>query len=294
MSTAVARAPGGHRVETKLPPEAFFLVSAVFHYLGPSFAVLLFAYVDVLGVAWLRIVSAAVIFAAWRRPWLAWRRLEAPARRSVLAWGTVLAVMNCSFYLAIARLPLGTVAGIEFLPVIALGAIGSRTLRNWAALALAVAGVYLLTDVVLVGDPLGVVLAFTNAALFAVYIALGHGIAQRSAGSGIDSLALAMLVAAVVVTPLAGVAALPSFTHPLAVLAGVGVGVSSSVIPYVTDQLAMARINRSTYALLVSLLPATATVVGLIVLRQIPTVPDMAGVSLVMLGVGLHRDGDAR
>jgi inner membrane transporter RhtA len=103
-----------------------------------------------------------------------------------------------------------------------------------------------------------------------------------------------MLVAAAVVTPLAGVAAVPAFAHPLAVLAGVGVGVSSSVIPYVTDQLAMARIKRSTYALLVSLLPATATVVGLLVLRQIPTLPELAGVALIMAGVGLHHDGDAR
>ena len=55
----------------RVPPHAYFVVSAVFHYLGPSFAVLLFARVDVLGVAWLRIASAALIFAAWRRPWRA-------------------------------------------------------------------------------------------------------------------------------------------------------------------------------------------------------------------------------
>ena len=42
----------------------YFAVSAVFHYLGPSFAVLLFARVDVLGVAWLRIATAAIILAA--------------------------------------------------------------------------------------------------------------------------------------------------------------------------------------------------------------------------------------
>jgi inner membrane transporter RhtA len=276
-----------------LPPEAFFLVSAVFHYLGPSFAVLLFAYVDVLGVAWLRIASAAVVFAIWRRPWRTIGRLDADGRRTVAAWGVVLALMNCSFYLAIDRLPLGTVAAIEFLPVIVLAVIGSRTGRNVAALALAVAGVYLLTDVVLAGEPLGVALAFANAALFAAYIALGHRVAQHGAGAGIDSLGIAMLVAAVVVTPVAGAAALPALAQPLAVLAGIGVGISSSVIPYVTDQLAMARIKRSTYALLVSLLPATATVVGLIVLGQVPTIVEIAGVVLVILAVGLHRDAEA-
>jgi inner membrane transporter RhtA len=276
-----------------LPPEAFFLISAVFHYLGPSFAVLLFAYVDVMGVAWLRIASAAVVFAIWRRPWRTVGRLDAAGRRDVLAWGAVLALMNCSFYLAISRLPLGTVAAIEFLPVIALAAVGSRTIRNGSALALAVVGVYLLTDVVLAGEPLGVALAFANAALFAAYIALGHRVAQHGAGAGIDSLGMAMLVAVIVVTPLAATAALPALTQPLALLAGIGVGISSSVIPYVTDQLAMARIKRSTYALLVSLLPATATVVGLVVLGQVPTIVEVAGVALVIVAVAVHRDAEA-
>jgi inner membrane transporter RhtA len=277
-----------------VPPEGYFIVSAVFHYLGPSFAVLLFAYVDVLGVAWLRIASAAVVFAMWRRPWRAWASMDTAPKRLVVVWGLVLAVMNCSFYLAIARLPLGTVAAIEFLPVIALAAAGSRTLRNVGALGLAVIGVYLLTDVVLAGEPLGVALAFLNAGLFAAYIALGHQVAQAGAGGGIDALATAMVVAAAIVTPFAGPAALPALVSPLAVLAGIGVGISSSVIPYVTDQLAMARIKRSTYALLVSLLPATATVVGVLVLRQVPSPVEIAGVVLVVIAVRLHRDAEAR
>ena len=292
MATVSAFRRGG--LSTAIPPEGYFVVSAVFHYLGPSFAVLLLAYVDVLGVAWLRIASAAVVFAAWRRPWRGWRSLDSTTQRLVLGWGLVLAVMNCSFYLAISRLPLGTVAAIEFLPVIAMAAAGSRTIRNLAALALAVVGVYLLTDVVLQGEPIGVALAFLNAGLFAAYIALGHRVAQRGARAGIDALAMAMLVAAAVVTPVAGPAALPALVSLPAVLAGIGVGISSSVIPYVTDQLAMARIRRSTYALLVSLLPATATVVGLIVLRQVPSPIEIAGVGLVVLAVGLHRDSDAR
>jgi inner membrane transporter RhtA len=278
---------------TALPPEAFFLVSAVFHYLGPSFAVLLFARVDVLGVAWLRIASAAVIFGIWRRPWRTIRRIDSSGRRVVFAWGAVLAIMNCCFYLAIARLPLGTVAAIEFLPVIVLAAVGSRTGRNMTALALAVIGVFLLTNVVLRGEPLGVVFAFANAVLFAAYITLGHRVAQGGSTAGIDALAAAMLVAAVVVTPIAGLAALPAFGNPAAVLAGIGVGVSSSVIPYVTDQLAMARIKRSTYALLVALLPATATVIGVIVLAQIPSPAEIIGVSLVIVAVGVHRDSEA-
>jgi len=276
-----------------LPPHVFFVVSAVFHYLGPAFAVLLFQRVDVLGVAWLRIVSAATVFAAWRRPWRAFARLDGPGRLTVLAWGAVLAVMNCCFYLAIARLPLGTVAAIEFVPVIVLAAAGARTPGNVLALVLAVVGVYLLTHVQLVDAPLGVVLAFANAVLFAAYIVLGHRVARRSpaAGvSGIDGLAAAMLVAAALVTPVAGRMAAPAFLDPVALAAGAGVGITSSVIPYVTDQLAMARLTRSTYALMVSLLPATATVVGLVVLAQVPSPAEIAGVALVVGGVALHRE----
>jgi inner membrane transporter RhtA len=277
----------------KAPPESFFAISAVFHYLGPAFAVLLFARVEVLGVAWLRIASAALIFAAWRKPWRAFAALDRDGRRVLLAWGTVLAVMNCVFYSAIDRLPLGTVAAIEFLPVILLAALGMRTPRNLTALAMAVAGVYLLTDVVLEGEPLGVALAAVNAALFALYIVLGARVAERGAAAGIDGLAASMLIAAVVVTPVGGWAVLPALDDPVALAAGAGVGISSSVIPYVADQLALARMSRATYALMVSLLPATATVIGIVVLAQLPTAVEIVGVALVVAGVAVHREPGA-
>jgi inner membrane transporter RhtA len=272
------------------PPHAYFVVSAVFHYLGPAFAVLLFAHLDVLGVAWLRIASAAVIFAAWRRPWRAVRSLDRAGRRLLLGWGASLAAMNACFYTAIDRLPLGTVAAIEFLPVVALAALGARTPRNAGALALAVPGVYLLTDVHLALEPLGLAFAFVNALLFAVYIVLADRVAKHPSLTGIDGLGAAMLVALVCITPIGGWQALPAFGQPLVLLAGVGVGVSSSVIPYVADQLALARLARATYALMVALLPATATIVGVIVLAQIPSALELAGITLVVAGVALHRE----
>jgi inner membrane transporter RhtA len=276
-------------VSERVPPHLYFVVSAIFHYLGPAFAVLLFARVDVLGVAWLRIASAALVFALWRRPWRAFSKLDRPGRRLLLGWGTVLALMNACFYVAIDRLPLGTVAAIEFLPVIALAALGARSMRNVAALALAVPGVYLLTGVQLGGEPLGVALAFANAVLFAAYIVLAHRVARHGSLSGIDGLAASMLIAAVVVTPIGGWEVLPALTDPVALLAGAGVGLCSSVIPYVSDQLAMRRLPRATYALMVSLLPATATVIGIAVLAQIPSWVEVAGVALVIAGVAVHR-----
>jgi inner membrane transporter RhtA len=271
------------------PPHAYFVISAVFHYLGPSFAVLLFAHVPVLGVAWLRIASAALIFAVWRRPWRAFAALDTDGRRLLIGWGAVLAVMNVCFYSAISRLPLATVAAIEFLPVIALAALGARSSRNLSALAFAVVGVYLLTDIRLAGAALGFAFAFANALLFAAYIVLADRVAKRPRLSGIDGLAAAMLIAALVVTPIGGWRAATAFAHPIMLLAGVGVGVCSSVVPYVTDQLAMAQLPRATYALMVSLLPALATVIGIIVLAQIPSPSEVAGVGLVIAGVALHR-----
>src|SRR3954453_21053221 len=261
-------APPRAAATDRVPPHLYFVVSAVFHILGPAFAVLLFARVEALGVAWLRIATAAIVFLLWRRPWRSLARLDSDGRRLAAAWGAVLALMNCCFYLAIDRLPLGTVAAIEFLPVIVLAALGARTARNALAIALAVPGVYLLTHVRLGGEPLGVVFALANAVLFAAYIVLAHRAARHGAVGGIDGLAGSMLVAAVVVTPLAGWAALPAVGDPLALLAGAGVGVCSSVIPYVFDQLAMRRLARATYALMVALLPATATAIGVVVLGQ--------------------------
>jgi inner membrane transporter RhtA len=285
-----AGASGTHGRLGQVPPQAFFGVSAVFHYLGPSLAVLLFARLDVLGVAWLRVASAAVVFALWRRPWRSVRPLGRASCRTLLAMGTVLAVMNTAFYLAVDRLPLSTVGAIEFLGTVILAAAGARTPRNALALILTTGGVAAITAVRITGQPLGFVLAFANCALFMLYIVLSHRIANEGGPGGIDRLGAAMLVAAVIATPWGLGGALPAFGHPVLLLAGAGVGVCSSVIPYVTDQLAMARLARATFSLMLALLPVFATAIGAIVLRQLPTVQDMAGITLVVLGVALHRE----
>jgi inner membrane transporter RhtA len=273
-----------------VPPQAYFAGSAVFHYLGPAFAVLLFARVTPLGVAWLRIVSAAIVFAAWRRPWRRLSGADGSTLRLLVALGAVLAAMNSCFYEAIARLPLATVSAIEFLPVIVLAAVGVRSARNVGAVALAAGGVYVLMDVRLRGGALGFGLAFANAGLFALYIVLAHRVSRRGGVGGIDGLAAAMLLATPVVTAVGGWEAGPHLTDPVALGAGIGVGITSSVIPYVCDQLAMARLPRETYSLMVSLLPATATAVGLVVLGQAPTNRQLLGVSLVVVAVAFHRD----
>lgn len=279
-------------VVAAVPPHAYFLVSAVFHYLGPAFAVLLFAHVAPLGMAWLRVAGAAAVFALWRRPWRFIGDASWAHRRLLLAMGAILGLMNAIFYLAIARLPLGTVGAIEFLGPILLAALGARTRRNTAALALAVAGAALLADVRLSGQPLGFLLAFANCALFMLYVVLGHRMARDGAAAGIDRLAAAMLVALLIVMPLGIADAIAAFAHPILVLAGIGVGVCSSVIPYVCDQMAMSRLSRASFALLLALLPASATVIGLVVLRQVPHPAEVAGITLVICGIVVHREVD--
>ena len=272
-----------------VPPHAWFGVSAVCHYLGPSFAVLLFPAVGVLGVAWLRIASAAAMFAPWTRPWLTLRRADARTRLLLVGRGACLAVMNTAFYLALDRLPMSLVAATEFVGTIGVALHGLRTGRNLAALALAVLGVAILIDVKWSSDPLGLFWAFLNGALFVGYIVLGHKISQGGASGGVERLGAAMAIAFFFVMPIGFIQAAKAFGSANLILAGIGVGFCSSVVPYVSDQLAMSRLPRASFALLLALLPATATIIGVIVLAQIPSLLDVIGVLLVMLGVAVHK-----
>lgn len=299
QASPIPPSQGSTHIAERVPPHAWFGVSAVFHYLGPSFAVLLFPAVGVLGVAWFRIASAALIFAPFTKPWRTFALASSRERLLLLSLGACLAVMNSAFYLALDRLPIALVAAIEFVGTIGIALWGLRTGRNWLAFALTIFGVALLIDVPwLIGmgrgrewssDPLGLVWAFVNGGLFVLYIVLGHRISQSGASKGVERLGAAMAAAFMFVIPIGFLDALNAFGAPLLVLAGIGVGICSSVIPYVCDQFAMSRLPRSSFALLLALLPATATIIGVVVLRQIPELIDLAGVALVMLGVAIHK-----
>jgi inner membrane transporter RhtA len=286
-----ATAPSG--VGAKVPPQTWFLISAVFHYLGPSFAVLLFPAVGVLGVAWFRIASAAAVFAPITRPWRLFARMDKHERRLLVGMGACLALMNCCFYLALARLPISLVAAIEFVGSIGLALYGMRTPRNRAALGIAIAGIFILIHVRWSADLTGLGFAFANGALFVLYVVLGHRMARAGAGAGIERLGAAMAIAFVAVFPVGIVQAARAFAHPVLVLAGIGVGICSSVIPYVCDQLAMARLPRASFALMLTLLPASATIIGAIVLGQIPSPREITGIALVMAAMALHRPAEA-
>jgi len=282
-------APAAAALE-RLPPQALFVLGAISQYVGAALAVLLFASVPAAGVAWLRVVAAAGVLVAWRRPW----RTRWTRRRLALvaAFGMALALMNLCFYLSIDRLPLGTAVAIEFCGPIAVAALGSRTRRDLLALALAVAGVLALADVHIAGSPAGFALAAGAGVFWAAYIVLGHRVAADQQIRPQDGLALAMAIGAAGLAPVLVVSAVPALVDPLLLAACLGVGVASSVVPYALEQVAMRRLPRARFALLLALLPATAAVIGAIVLEQIPGLLESAGIALIVAAASLRTHAE--
>lgn len=280
---AVTARRGG--LTDRAPAPLLFVCGALSQYAGAAAAVLLFTSVPAAGVAWLRVVAAAAVLAAWRRPWRRPRRaLSSPWL--TIAFGVALACMNLAFYLAIERLPLGTAVSIEFLGPIAVAAAGTRTLRDGGAFLLAVGGVAVIADVQWQVSPVGVLYALAAAGLWAIYILLGSRVART--GAGIDGLAAGMVAGALVLAPFTAGPALPALTRPLLLVACLAVGVLSSVVPYVLDQVVLARTGPGRFALLLSLLPATAAIVGAIVLAQVPSPAEAAGIGLVVAAVAVR------
>ncbi len=274
----------------RLPPQALFVLGAISQYVGAALAVLLFASVPAAGVAWLRVVAAAGVLVAWRRPWRTrWTRARL---RLVAAFGTALALMNLTFYLAIDRLPLGTAVAIEFCGPIVVAALGSRTRRDLAALALAVGGVLALADVHIAGSPVGFALAAGAGVFWAAYIVLGHRVAADPQIRPQDGLALAMAIGAAGLAPALVVSAIPALVSPPLLAACLAVGVASSVVPYGLEQIAMRRLARARFALLLALLPATAAIVGAIVLGQVPGLVEAAGIALVVVAASLRTHAE--
>jgi inner membrane transporter RhtA len=276
-------APAARARAPLAPPQLLLVLGAISQYAGASVAVLLFGEVAPGTLAWLRVVVAAVALCAWRRPWNgAWTR-----RRLALAaaFGVVIALMNAAFYLAIARIDLGTAVAIEFVGPVAVAALGSRRRRDVAGLVALVAGVGLLSGVHLSGSLAGVVWALVAGVLWAIYIVLGHRLAMAAELRVQDGLAAGMAFGALALAPLFAWRTGPVFEDAGVAGRVVVVGVASSVVPYALEQLAMRRLARHRFAIMLALLPATATVMGAVVLGQVPSVADAAGILLVICAI---------
>jgi len=198
--------------------------------------------------------------------------------------------MNLAFYESLDRLPLGTAVALEFAGPVLVAAFGSRSVRDVAALLLVVSGVVLIADVRWAGSMLGVLFALSAAVLRPGYVVLGTRAAQ--AGPGVDGLTVRLGVAAVVLSPLA-LGTGPLWASPRLLVVGVGIGVLSTVVPFVLDQVVLRRMGQSRSAQLLALLAVTATAIGLLVLRQVPTPPEVLGILAVVCGLTIRtrREG---
>jgi inner membrane transporter RhtA len=279
-------------VRHRIPAPVLFVLGGLSMYVGAALAVGLFDRLAPSAVAVLRLIGAAAVLLAWRRPPSAsWRGTRL---RRALAFGLATGLMNLAFYEAIARLPLGTAVAIEFCGPVAVAAVASRRPRDVAAVVLAAAGVLLIADVRWSAAPLGLAWALAAAAMWAAYIVLGSRVA--TVGNGIDDLAVGFAAAAVLLSPvllLGNPGGTGALVTPAVLGLGLGVGVLSSVVPYVLDQVVLRRVGQARFAVLLALLPATATVVGLVALAQVPGPAEAVGIAAVVGAVALRsRDGD--
>jgi inner membrane transporter RhtA len=267
------------------PPQLLLVIGALSQYAGAGVAVVLFHSVAPASLAWLRSLLAAVVLCALRRPWQSsWtrRRLAGAA-----AFGITIALVNVAFYLAIAHLALGTAVAIEFVGPVAVAAIGSRRRRDVAGLALLIGGVGLLSGVHLSGNAASVGWALAAGIGWAGYIVFGHRIAKNTELRPQDGLAVGLAIGAVALAPAFAWHAAPVFTGAGLFARALVVAVASTVVPYSLEQLAMARLTRPRFAVMLALLPATATLMGLVVLGQLPSGADAFGIALVIGAITL-------
>jgi inner membrane transporter RhtA len=255
---------------------------------GAAVATRLFADIGPAGASALRLGLAAVVLVAWVRPDV--RSWSADHRRSIVALGVALAVMNASFYEAVARLPLGAAITIEFLGPLGLAVVLTRRRRELVWVALALGGVALLGfgQSEVLGDPLdpvGVAFALVAGACWAGYIVAGSRLATTE--PGLDGLAGACVVAAVLVVPYGVASAGTALVEPSILGWGLVMAVLASVIPYSFELKALERMAKRTFSILVALEPAIGALVGVVLLDQRLGALSAVGVALVVAaGVG--------
>ena len=270
-------------------PVAAFILGGVSLYVGASLAVGMFGEVGAGSTAWLRLAGASAALLVLTRPWRRSLRSRVASRAvlaAALAFGITSAVMNTSFYLAIDHLPLGTAVALEFTGPIGVALWAARTRRNLAAVALASAGVIALARIEWRANAAGLAFVAVAAACWAGYVVLGKRLAHH--GLGVTGLTLSTGLGTLVLAPVFVPGAAAAFTSPPLLATALAVGVFANVVPYGIDQVVLPRLTHGQFALLLAVLPATATLVAAITLRQIPTASELLGIAAVSAGVALR------
>ncbi|WP_055703253.1 EamA family transporter, partial [Streptomyces silaceus] len=263
-----------------LGPVGLVLAGGISVQFGGAVAVSVMPRAGAIGIVALRLFFAALVLLAVCRP-----RLRGHSRAdwgTVVVFGAVMAGMNGLFYQSLARIPMGPAVTLEVLGPLALSVIASRRAVNviWAGLALC--GVFLLGG----GggfsglDPVGVAYALGAGAMWATYIVFSARTGRRFPGA--DGLALAMVVAAVLIIPLGIAESGARLVQPVTLALGAAVAVMSSVLPYTLELLALRRMPAHTFAILMSLEPAVASVAGFLVLSQALSAVEALAIALVI------------
>lgn len=266
---------------------ALALTSMVCVQLGLAASVAMIDQVGAEGAAWLRLAWAGVLLPVLVRP-----RPSAFTRTGLLtcaALGVVTAGVTMFFMAAAARLPLGTASALEFLgPLGVAVARGHGGRKLWPLLA--AVGVLLLTEPWHGGtDPAGVAYALAAAVCWAAYILLTQRVGDEVAG--LRGLAVSMPVAALVSTAAVGPFVLGRLTWEL-LLVGLGLAVLLPVVPFILELLALRRLTTAAFGTLMSLEPAMAVVIGLVLLHQVPGWAPVVGIAFVVVaGIGAERTG---
>lgn len=271
-----------------IPPSGLVLLAIFSVQLGAGFAKQLFTALPPSAVVFLRIAMGALIIGAVARPKLrgmGWRDWAVG-----IGFGVTLALMNLTFYEALARLPMGVAVAIEFLGPLGVAVAASRRRLDLVWVGLAGTGVVLLAPW---GESasaswVGIAFALAAGACWAAYILLSAAAGSRFPGT--TGLAFAMVVSAVVVAPVGVVSGGADLLRPELLLIGLGVGLLSSVIPYSLELNALRRMPKHVFGILMSLEPAAAALIGVLVLSEVLHVQQwVAVVCIVAASLGTTR-----
>ena len=271
---------------SRIPAVWLVLIDILTVQLGAGIAKRLFDDITPTGLVWIRLATSAVILVAMARP-----RLRGRSSRDWLVmagFGLSLGVMNWAIYQSFSRIPLGIAVTIEFIGPLAVAVAGSRRARDLVWVLLAAAGVVLLGLERGRLTVVGVACALLAGVGWAAYILLSVETGRR--WPGLDGLAAASVVATLLLTVPAVLSAGGTLVDPRLVALGAAVGLLSSVIPYSFELHALRTLPAATLGILMSLEPAVAAMVGIVVVHEFLTpVQWLAVACVVVASVGATR-----
>ncbi len=263
------------------------MVSLITLCAGTSLAKGLFPFVGAEGTTTYRLVFSTLLLMAFWRPWRrAWTWADVPI---LVVFGATLGVMNLLFYSAIKTVPFGLAIAVEFTGPLAVALWSSKKPLDFVWIVLAVAGMGLIlplgntmgaglqTSAI---DPVGIAYALGAGACWAVYIVVGQGVADRI---GAFATPMGMLVAALLVTPVGISVAGSSLLNPEWMLAGLGIALLSSAIPYSLEMYSLKHLPKQTFSILLSLEPAVGALAGWLVLSEQLNTQQLGAIGLIMV-----------